>query len=117
MDLNDCIKAHSEWKMKLRAAISAKATLDAATIAKDNCCILGKWLYGESRLPFGALVSHKDCLRHHAEFHRQAGRVAEVINAGKYTEAEQMLVSGTPYAAASQSVVMSIGTLKREAGL
>lgn len=41
----------------------------------------------------------------------------EAINAGKYTQAEAMLASGTPYVSASHAVVMAIGTLKREAGI
>lgn len=117
MDLNECIKAHSDWKIKLRGAIQAQSTMDVATIARDDCCVLGKWLHGESRGPYGLLKSHKECLRQHAEFHRQASQVAAAINAGKYAQAEGMLGTGTPYANASQAVVMAIGTLKREAGL
>ena len=57
MDFNEAIKAHSDWKMKLRSAIQAQTTLDAATIARDDCCVLGKWLHGESRAQFGQLGS------------------------------------------------------------
>lgn len=117
MDLNEAIKAHSEWKMKLRGAISAKSTLDAATISRDDCCALGKWLHGESKPAFGKLTAHADCVRHHAAFHKEAGKVATTINAGKYAEAEQMLGSGSPYASASNAVVIAIGALKREAKL
>ena len=117
MDLNEAIKAHGEWKMKLRGAIQSQSTLDVATIARDDCCALGKWLHGESRARFGALTSHKECIKHHAVFHKQAAQVATAINNGQYPEAEKMLGSGTPYIAASQAVVMAIGTLKREAGL
>lgn len=117
MDLNEAIKAHSEWKMKLRSAIQAHSTLDVAAIGRDDGCVLGKWLHGESRNQYGMLKSHKECVRHHAEFHKQASQVAAAINAGKYTQAETMLGSGTPYMSASQAVVMAIGTLKREAGI
>lgn len=117
MDLNDAIKAHSDWKMKLRSAISAQSTLDADTISKDNCCALGKWLHVESKAKLGALRSHSDCIRQHAAFHKEAGKVATAINSKKYKEAEQMQGSGTPYATASNAVVMAIGALKREAKL
>lgn len=117
MDLNEAIKAHSEWKMKLRGAISSKGTLDAATISRDDCCALGKWLHGESKPRFGKLAAHMDCVRHHAVFHKEAGKVASAINAGHYVEAEQMLSSGSPYASASNAVVIAIGALKREAKL
>lgn len=49
MDLNNAIAKHSEWKTKLRSAITRKETLDASTISKDNCCDLGKWLHGEAK--------------------------------------------------------------------
>lgn len=117
MDLNEAIKAHADWKMKLRTAISAHTTLDADTIAKDNCCMLGKWLHGESRARFGTLPAHHECMRQHALFHKEAGKVATSINQHKYSEAEQMLVSGSPYALASNAVVIAIGALKREAHL
>lgn len=117
MDLNEAIKAHSDWKMKLRTAISAHATLDADTIAKDNCCALGKWLHGESKGKFGSLAAHQECTRQHAQFHKEASKVAMAINQHKFTEAEQMLTSGTPYAVASNAVVIAIGALKREAHL
>lgn len=117
MDLNEAIKAHSEWKMKLRGAIQTHATMDVATIARDDACVLGKWLHGESRKQYGLLKSYQECVRHHAEFHKQASQVATVINAGKYPQAEAMLGAGTSYMNASHAVVMAIGTLKREAGI
>jgi hypothetical protein len=117
MDLNEAIKVHSEWKMKLRGAISAQTILDAANISKDNCCALGKWLHGESRAKFGTLPSHADCIRTHAAFHKEAGKVASAINSRKYVEAEQMLASGSAYAVASNAVVIAIGKLKHDAKL
>ncbi len=48
MDLDQAVAKHAEWKVKFRKAISAKEQLDTASIAKDNCCELGKWLHGEA---------------------------------------------------------------------
>jgi methyl-accepting chemotaxis protein len=117
MDLTAAMKAHAEWKMKFRNAIVRKEVLDVDTISVDTCCDLGKWLNGESRHTLGGLRSHADCLVKHAEFHRQAGRVAQTINAGNYSEAEAMLGSNTPYRTASQNVVVAIAALKTEGGL
>lgn len=117
VDLNEAIKAHSEWKMKLRGAISTQTSLDVQAIAKDDCCALGKWLHGESKARFGALPAHTDCMRLHANFHKEAAKIAKAINDKHYAEAEAMLGTGTPYATASQSVVIGIGTLKRAANL
>lgn len=117
MDLSEAMKAHAEWKIKLRTAISAKQSLDATTISADDCCALGKWLHGEARLKFGKLKSHGDCLARHAAFHKEAGKVALTINARKFEEAEAMLGASTPFFMASNSVVMAISALKKESGL
>ncbi len=117
MDLDCAIGKHAEWKMKFRSAISKQEMMDAASISKDNCCELGKWLHGDARTKFGRLASHAKCVQEHAAFHAEAGKVAAAINAKKYAEAEAMLGGGTAYAKVSSSVGVSIMHLKKEAGL
>lgn len=117
MDLDQAIRAHGEWKIKFRSAISKQETMDVATISADNCCQLGKWLHGEAKQKFGTLKSHADCVVKHAAFHKEAGKVAQAINAKKYIEAEAMMDSGTTYTEASRSVGVAITNLKREASL
>jgi hypothetical protein len=116
VDFNEAIKAHMAWKTKLTDAIAAQATLDAEIIARDDCCALGKWLHGEeSRAQFGALRSHAQCIDLHADFHKNAGKVASAINARRYDEAKTMLGSRTPYSRTSSAVIIAITALKREA--
>ncbi len=117
MDLDNAIGKHAEWKLKFRSAISKQEAMDAGTIAKDNCCELGKWLHGEAKAKFSRLNSYAECIAKHAVFHVEAGKVASAINSKKYTEAEAMLNSGTPYAAASNAVGVAIIHLKKEAGI
>ena len=117
MDLNEAVKAHAEWKMKFRTAISKEDSLDATTISRDDCCALGKWLHGEAKGKFGRLRSHSECLIRHAAFHREAGKVAKAINARQYDEAERMISGAGPYRDASTQVVIAIGALKHEAQL
>lgn len=117
MDLSKAIEKHSEWKVKFRSAISKQEILDAETVSKDDCCELGKWLHGESKLKFGKFTSYMDCVAKHAIFHVEAGKVARTINSRKYAEAEAMLNAGTPYSTASSAVGIAISRLKKEAGL
>jgi hypothetical protein len=117
MDLDSAIGKHAEWKMKFRSAISKQETMDAATISKDNCCELGKWLHGEAKTKLGRLASHAECLQKHALFHVEAGKVASTINAKKYTEAESMIAGSTTYAKASSDVGVAVMRLKKEAAL
>lgn len=58
MDLDLAIAKHSEWKTRLLAAITNNETLATATMAKDNCCALGKWLHGNPGMQFEALHRH-----------------------------------------------------------
>jgi len=117
MDLDNAISKHAEWKLKFRSAISKEETMDIDTISKDNCCELGKWLHGEAKSRFGNMASYSDCVSKHAAFHLEAGKVAAAINSKKYTLAETMLDSGTPYAASSSAVGVAIMRLKKEAGI
>ncbi|BBL60508.1 methyl-accepting chemotaxis protein [Methylomonas koyamae] len=117
IDLDEALQAHSEWKIKLRRGISHREEMDAATIARDNCCKLGKWLHGPGKRQYQQLPSFRDCMQKHAVFHREAGRVAEIINSGQYDQAESMLDRGSAYAAASSAVGLAIAELKIQANL
>jgi Chemoreceptor zinc-binding domain len=115
MDLDQAIEKHAHWKVKFRQAINGKETMDAETIAKDNCCELGKWLHGDAKNTLGKLGSFKECVALHAAFHLEAGKVATAINTKKYTQAETMIGAGTRYANASSDVGIAILKLKKEA--
>lgn len=117
MDLESAIGKHVEWKMKFRTAISKQEQIDAATLAKDNCCELGRWLHGEAKASFGRLASHAECIKKHASFHVEAAKIASAINAKKYAEAEAMIGAGTSYTQASNAVGVAVIQLKKEAKL
>jgi methyl-accepting chemotaxis protein len=116
MNLDTALEKHAEWKTKFRTAITQMESLDADTITKDNCCELGKWLYGESITLFGRLESHKDCIAKHKVFHIEAGKIATAINLRKYAEAEAMLDINTPYFKASNETGVAIIRLQKEIG-
>lgn len=114
MDLNQAIEKHAEWKVKFRTAIAKQDLMNAETISKDNCCELGKWLHGVGRAKFSNLPSFMKCVSNHARFHVEAGKIAQAINAKKYTEAETMLTNGTAYSLASNEVGTAIIQLKKD---
>lgn len=117
MDLTEAEVIHRDWKLKLRSAILNKEGVDESSIAADNCCSLGTWLHGEAKARFGNLKSYQDCLEKHAAFHRCAGKVARIINAKRYAEAEAMLAASTEYMFASVEVLDAIAELKSDTGL
>jgi hypothetical protein len=54
MNSNEAITKHVQWTYRFRNAAHAKEQVDAAAIAKDNNCDLGKWLHGEGKQLHGA---------------------------------------------------------------
>jgi methyl-accepting chemotaxis protein len=115
MNLDNAILAHYEWKNKLKAAITAHAQLDSATISLDNCCEFGKWLYGDGGKQYGKKPEFIALLQKHKTFHAEAGKVASAINAKKYEEASKMIETTSPFGAASVGVGMAVNALKRVA--
>ncbi|MDD2729394.1 methyl-accepting chemotaxis protein [Malikia sp.] len=117
IDLNSAIKAHADWKLKLRHAITARETIDAAKASRDDCCNLGEWVHGSGGQRFGHLPVFSDLVRKHADFHQQAGQVAHAINQEEYGKASDMLEAHAPFSQASQVVIHAIRKLKADAGI
>jgi methyl-accepting chemotaxis protein len=114
MDLDEAVGKHIEWKVKLRSSIVKKELVDAATIRRDNCCVLGKWLHGEGKNLHGNKSSFGPLVTRHAEFHRCAGNVADAINAKKYDQATVMLEGNSEFGVASFAVAAAIKALIKE---
>ena len=115
MHLGNAITAHNEWKERFRTAIAKQDMVDMATVSADNCCALGKWLYGEGKRLFGKLPSHTHCVATHKIFHWEAGKIAEAINNHNFVEAESMLGTNTPFSDTSNVLAAAILRLKRDA--
>jgi len=117
MDLDNAINTHAEWKVKFRLAIANQETLDADSIARDNNCDMGKWIYGEAKSKYGTLPSYIELVSKHAHFHKVSGHIAGLINDKKYDEATALIAAETDYADASKGCSTAILQLKRETGL
>ncbi|MDE2372492.1 MAG: cache domain-containing protein [Burkholderiales bacterium] len=108
IDLEQAIEAHRQWKVKLRHAIAEHEQLDAEKICRDDQCPLGKWLHGSGRGRWGTQPRFVELVDKHAAFHRAAGHVAEVINAGQYEQAERLIASGSEFGQASVEVTTAL---------
>lgn len=115
MNLDNALQEHIDWKVKFRNAIVKQGQMDTETIAKDNCCELGKWLHGEGKFEYISLSSYATVLSKHAAFHIEAGEIASLINAKKYIEAEALLCGDSPFTVISNEVGVAIMCLKLEA--
>ena len=114
MNFDTAIEAHMAWKIKFRVAMQNRQQLDEATIARDNCCDLGKWLHGEAVFKYAQLSSYAACVQQHAKFHQEAAQVARAINKGEFARAETLLAHNSTYSGASGAVVVALGKLRRE---
>ena len=113
INLDNAIKAHADWRTKLRNAASKHEHLDAETISRDDCCEMGKWLHGRGASQFGSKPVFVDLMEGHKVFHQEAGKVALAVNQGN-SDVDVMLGSGTPFNTTSSEVTRLIVQLKRE---
>ena len=113
IDVDAIIDGHRMWKVKLRDAIEQESTVDTATLSRDDCCPLGKWVYGEGGKRFGHQPNFTMLIERHKTFHRVAGQVGDLINQKHYLEAEQAVAPGTPFALATREVVQVLSAAKR----
>ena len=113
IDVDGIIDAHRQWKVRLRDAIESRAKVDSVTLSRDDCCALGKWIYGEGSQRLGGRASFSELIERHKRFHAVAGSVGEQINQRRYREAEDALAPGTPFAEATSAVVLVLSSAKR----
>jgi hypothetical protein len=104
--------AHQLWKVRLQESVSARTTLDIATIKRDDCCELGKWLYSDGHKQYGHKPQFKRLLAKHTNFHLVTGVVAKIINEKHFDEATAMLRDFSLFSTASADVCVAISELK-----
>jgi hypothetical protein len=114
IDLDNAIRAHADWRSKLRMAASRREQLDADTVGRDDCCELGKWLHGAGNSKYGGKPAFVNLVAAHREFHVEAGKVARIINRGDAEAAEKMLGNETGFSRATQKVTRLIVVLQGE---
>ena len=104
------IKAHVDWKTKLRMCIVDRSKCaDPVTAEKDDACGLGKWMYGDGQ----HLANDEDFrqLREdHASFHVCAASIIRSVQRGKTAEAEELLAG--EYAKISSRVIGKLNHMK-----
>jgi hypothetical protein len=112
LTLDRASAAHQHWKVRLQDSITAGATLDIATIKRDDCCELGRWLGSDAQRLYGSKPQFKRLLTKHTSFHLVAGVVAKIINERKFDEATAMLRDFSLFSTASADVCVAISELK-----
>lgn len=116
INMDNAIKAHADWRSKLRLAAQRGERMDSDTVGRDDCCELGKWLHGTGKSKCGSKPSFVSLIAAHRDFHKEAGKVAQTINQGNSGAAEEMLGSDTGFSKASANVTRLIVQLRNECG-
>ena len=112
-DFKAAIAAHGKWKVTLRNAALKGETLDADSLSRDDCCALGKMVYGPEGQRWGDSPVFVDLVEKHRVFHQRAGSIAQAINSGQGEKAARMLETGTPFSEATHSVIGALHKLMR----
>jgi hypothetical protein len=114
-EIDQAIAAHDYWKAYLRNAIkTGQIDTPVETIRSDNQCVFGKWLDGSMSTPMEKASHHyKTVKERHAEFHKTAARVVELVLAGKKSDAERMMSLGGEYAKISAELTLAMMEWKK----
>ena len=112
LDFEAVIAAHQQWRTTLRNAALKNKKMDASTIGRDDCCVLGKWIYGPGGAKWGKQANFTELVQAHKKFHAEAGKVAEAINSGRVKDAQAMMDSGKPFVDAGHKVTMAVRALR-----
>ncbi|MDD2863165.1 MAG: CZB domain-containing protein [Methylococcales bacterium] len=109
------IASHAFWKERIYNAITNKETLDISEMLNGSLSDLGHWLHDDASHPHVAkLQSYYDLRKKNSDFHLQASKVAEYINAKRYDAASRLTESSSAFEYASNAVVEAIFALKKE---
>jgi len=115
INLDNAIKAHADWRSKLRLAAQRHEHLDAEKVSRDDCCELGTWLHGAGKSNYGGKPTFVALIDAHKTFHQEAGKVARAVNQGADgAQTEKLMESDTGFGKASGTVTRLIVQMKSE---
>jgi methyl-accepting chemotaxis protein len=82
--LEAAIEAHFLWFLRFSIGIEdgIGPSLDPAEVAADERCEFGRWLYNEFPAALRGAPLYWQIRNLHAEFHRQAARIAAIVEQG-----------------------------------
>ncbi|CAO5675797.1 MAG: hypothetical protein HEEMFOPI_00934 [Holosporales bacterium] len=112
--IDDYIKAHSDWKIKLQRYLRhPDGSIKAAGLFDDHGCELGKWIFGSVDAKLKSFPEFEKLQKEHRRFHQAAADIVERANRGEQIAEEVVIGSSSAFASASMSVVTLLMNLKR----
>jgi hypothetical protein len=113
MNLAEAITVHMAWRRRLRQFVDQQSNerLSSATVRRDDCCDLGKWILGEGQ-QYARAPAFDAARRAHTEFHRHAGEVVAAVERGDRPAALALLGDTGAFRRASQEVIAALERLR-----
>lgn len=118
MDILAATRSHRHLRQDLYTCICEQKLdhIDATLLGKPNACNLGRWLQAveenpPAALPAGTRQLFSRLVTEHAVFHQLAAHTVTTAQAGHRDEALHSLEPGTPYAAACNRMIATLGEL------
>lgn len=95
LDFVAAIRAHQASKARLSAYVQGQSTevFDAAEVAQDDACGLGRWLNGPEGASLNETAILDDLRLAHTQFHQLGGRIVQAMQAGNTAEAQHLMAS------------------------
>lgn len=92
LDMREAIAAHTRWVKRVSDLVTGENDehIEIATVSRDDCCTLGKWLYGEGKASFGHYDEYERLRKSHAEFHLRVGEACVCHNRGDLDRATHL---------------------------
>lgn len=112
LDFDRALAAHQDWRIKLRNAVMRRIKLDAPELRRDDCCTLGKWIYGAGGRTWGHQPEFVRLTEQHKAFHIAAANVADVVNQSQFERAQELLAAGSSFANAGKGVTQAIHDMR-----
>jgi hypothetical protein len=115
VDFYAAIQAHVLWRVRLEAYVEGTSNeeLNPSIVGRDDCCALGKWIYGAGGKYYGSHPRFPDLKEVHACFHKAAGEVVRCVDSGDSEKARELLQQGK-YTACSHQVKSHLAKLGLE---
>lgn len=112
MNIDEVIKAHVAWKTKLSRYLACPdRSINAADIATDRKCELGRWLHGEGS-QFASLPEFAALKQDHAKFHAAAAAIVTKADRGEPVVQDLALGADSEFVKASRAVSNALFKLK-----
>ena len=105
------ISRHIQWKITLQVAITLQEPLTTEQIHQIQHareCAIGRWLDSPLTLGMRSSLQYSNLVRKHLDFHREMGRIAELILDGRFEDAARAISPSSPFLQSSKALANAV---------